>query len=93
MFFMDRHGRQCQFLEADLRTPLPRRLHFTSPDKIIELDERGGGLRDQESRLMLEQRISMGRGWCVLESDRGAVREAVHPPGSGPRINYLSLGS
>ena len=23
---------QCQFLEADLKTPLPKRLHFTSSD-------------------------------------------------------------
>jgi hypothetical protein len=66
MSFMDRHGWQCQFLEADLQTPLPRRLHFASPDKIIELVERGGGLRDQESLLMLEQGISMGRGGVFL---------------------------
>jgi hypothetical protein len=66
MSFMDRHGWQCQFLEADLKTPLPRKLHFTSPDKIIELVERGGGLRDQESRLMLEQGIAMGRGGVFL---------------------------
>jgi len=64
--FLDRHGWQCQFLEADLKTPLPKRLHFSSPDKIIELVERGGGLRDQESRLMLEQGISMGRGGVFL---------------------------
>ena len=66
MSFIDRHGWQCQFLEADLKTPLPKRLHFSSPDKIIELVERGGGLRDQESRLMLEQGISMGRGGVFL---------------------------
>jgi hypothetical protein len=66
MSFMDRHGWQCQFLEADLKTRLPKRLHFSSPDKIIELVERGGGLRDQESRLMLEQGISMGRGGVFL---------------------------
>ena len=52
-----------QFLEASLKTPLPKRLHFTSPDKIIELIERGGGFPDQESRLMLEQGIAMGRGY------------------------------
>jgi hypothetical protein len=66
MSFMDRRGWQCQFLEADLKTPLLKRLHFTSPDKIIELVERGGGFPDQESRLMLEQGISMGRGGAFL---------------------------
>jgi hypothetical protein len=44
MSFMDRHGWQCQFLEDDLKTPLPKRLRFTSHDKIIELVEHGGGL-------------------------------------------------
>ena len=66
MSFMDRHGWQCQFLEADLKTPLPKRLHFTSPDKINDLVERGGGLRDQESRLMLDQGIAMGSGGVFL---------------------------
>jgi len=66
MSFQDRHGWQCQFLEADLQTPLPRKLHFTSSDKIIELVERAGGFRDQESRLMLEQGVSMGRGGVFL---------------------------
>jgi len=45
---------------------LPRRLHFISADKIIELVERGGGFPDQESRLMLGQGISMGRGGVFL---------------------------
>ena len=66
MVFQDRHGWQCQFLEADLKTPLPRKLTFGSPDKIIELVERGGGFKDQESRLMLEQGIAMGRGGVFL---------------------------
>jgi hypothetical protein len=35
--FQDRHGWQCRFLEADLKTLVPKRLHCTSPDKIIEL--------------------------------------------------------
>ena len=64
--FQDRHGWQCQFLEADLKTPLPKRLHFTSSDKVVELVERGGGITDQESRLMLEQGISIGRGRVFL---------------------------
>ena len=66
MSFQDRHGWQCQFLEADLKTPLPRKLQFSSADKIVELVERGGGFKDQESRLMLDQGIAMGRGGVFL---------------------------
>jgi hypothetical protein len=64
--FQDRKGWHCQFLEADLKTPLPRHLHFKSPDKIIELVQRGGGFPDQESRLMLNQGIEKGRGGVFL---------------------------
>jgi len=78
--FQDRNGWQCQFLEADLKTPLPRKLHFTSPDKIIEIVERGGGLRDQESRLMLHQGISLGRGGVFLNLTEVAVRETQSVP-------------
>jgi hypothetical protein len=44
MSFQSRNGWHCQFLEADLKTSLPRKLHFASPEKIIELVERGGGI-------------------------------------------------
>ena len=53
--FQDRHRWQCQFLEADLKTPLPLKLHVIFPDRVLELIERGGGFKDQERRLMLEQ--------------------------------------
>ena len=50
--FQVRHGRQYQFLEANLKTPLPRRLHFASSDRIgaaglgrNEPGERGSGIR------------------------------------------------
>lgn len=66
MSFQDRYGWHCQFHEADLQTALPRKLHFNSPDKIVELVERGGGFKDQESRLMLAQGIAMGRGGVFL---------------------------
>jgi hypothetical protein len=64
--FQDRYGWQCQFIEADLQTPLPCKLHFASSDKVVELGERGGGITDQESRLLLEQGISIGRGRVFL---------------------------
>lgn len=66
MYFQFRDGWQCQFLEADLKTPLPRRLHFTSADKVVELVNRGCGITDQESRLMLDQEIAKGRGGIFL---------------------------
>jgi hypothetical protein len=34
MYFFKRGGWQVQFLEADLKTPLPRKLTFADPDKI-----------------------------------------------------------
>ena len=66
MYFQYRDGWQCQFLETDLKTSLPRKLHFTSPEKVIKLVERGGGITDQESRLMLDQAMMAGRGGVFL---------------------------
>jgi hypothetical protein len=67
MYFQCRNGWQCQFLEADLKTALPKKLHFTSAAKVIELVERGGGITEQECRLMLDQAIAKGRGGIFLK--------------------------
>jgi hypothetical protein len=64
--FQCRYGWHCQFLELDLKTPLPRKLHFASPDKVVELVERGGGLSNLESRQALDQAIKIGRGGVFL---------------------------
>jgi hypothetical protein len=64
--FQCRNGWQCQLLEQDLKTALPRKLHFKSAGKVIELVERGGGLTNQESQLMLNQGIVTGRGGVFL---------------------------
>ena len=66
MSFQCRYGWHCQFLEEDLKTPLPRKLHFASPDKVVELVERGGGLSNLESRQALDQAIEIGRGGVFL---------------------------
>ena len=66
MSFQCRCGWQCQFLEQDLKTPLPRKLRFASPDKVVELVERGGGLSNLESRQALDQAIGIGRGGVFL---------------------------
>ena len=62
MFFQYRNGWQCQFIEQDLKTSLPRKLRFASSDKVVELIKRGGKITDQKSRLMLDQAIATGRG-------------------------------
>jgi hypothetical protein len=51
--FQFREGWQCQFLEADLQTPLPKKLHFASSDKVVEL--------------VVDQGIEMGRGGLFLQ--------------------------
>jgi hypothetical protein len=40
MYFFLRSGWQVQFLEADLKTPLPWKLTFNDPHKIRELARR-----------------------------------------------------
>jgi hypothetical protein len=66
MSFMDRHGWQCQFLEADLKTPLPRKLNFTSSNKIAELIERAGGFKDSAERQGFDHGVAIGRGGVFL---------------------------
>jgi hypothetical protein len=66
MYFQCRNGWHCQFLEQDLKTSLPKKLHFASSDKVIELVEYGGGMTDHESRLMLSQAVDAGRGGVFL---------------------------
>jgi hypothetical protein len=67
--FQFRDDWRCQFLEQDLKTPLPRKLHFASPDKIVELVERGGGFKDLADRQSLDHGVAMGRGG-----------KSLHPP-------------
>jgi hypothetical protein len=66
MTFLHRQGWHVQFLEADLRTPLPRKLTFTDSDKIRELARRGEAWGDSESRQMLEHAVETGRAGCFL---------------------------
>jgi hypothetical protein len=67
LYFQCRNGWNCQFLEQDLQTPLPRRLHFSTPDKVIEVIQRVGGLIDSESKTMVNLAIENGRGGVFLK--------------------------
>jgi hypothetical protein len=70
--FMRRDGWYCQFLEADLKTSLPRRLHFKGPEKIREMYERFGMDKKLEDRSALEYAIGIGRGsvWMLLNEEQ-----------------------
>ena len=67
MSFMHRDGWYCQFLEEDLKTSLPRKLTFATSDKILDLAERTGALRDLACRQAIEHGVSVGRGgvWLI----------------------------
>lgn len=71
LYFMLRNGWHCQFLEPDLKTPLPRKLTFATPDKLLEIYERWGESRLLEDRSALEYAIRMGRGsiWLLLSAE------------------------
>ena len=67
MSFMSRDGWQVQFLEVDLKTPLPRTLTFADPEKIRELARRGEAWGTPEAKQMLENAIEIGRGGLYLK--------------------------
>lgn len=56
-----RGGWQVQFTEADLKTPLPRKLTFSDPEKIRELATRREAWGTSEARQILEHAIETGR--------------------------------
>jgi hypothetical protein len=64
--FQCRCGWHCKFLEQDLNTPLPRKLHFKSAEKIIMLVARCDGSGNLESKQMLGQAIKTGQGEIFL---------------------------
>ena len=66
MSFFWRENWQVEFLEADLKTPLPRKFTFSDPGKIRELAKRGEAWGNSESRQMLEHAIETGRGGVYL---------------------------
>jgi|HubBroStandDraft_6_1064221.scaffolds.fasta_scaffold19477_2 hypothetical protein len=77
MYFFRRGGWQVQFLEAGLKTPLPRKLMFTGPEKIRELARGGEAWGILDTKLALEHAIEMGRSGAYPEVDA-----ALHAPGS-----------
>ncbi len=67
MSFMNRNGWLCQFLEEDLKTLLPRALHFRTEDKVREIARRGGAMLNLETLQAFDHGIEIGRGGVWLE--------------------------
>ena len=73
-YFFKRGGWQVQFLEADLKTPLPCKLTFAHADKIREVARRGEALGTLEQKQALEHAIENGRGGIYLRLTPGQYR-------------------
>jgi hypothetical protein len=65
MSFFLRAGWHVQFLETDLKTPLPRKLTFADPDKIRGLARRGETMATSEMRQMMDYAIDVGREYLA----------------------------
>ena len=68
MHYMLSDGWFCQFLDEDLKTPLPRKVRFDDAAKIIEMAEKGGAAMRLEDRQAIDYGIAQGRGsvWLSL---------------------------
>ena len=67
MHFMFRKGWLCQFLEEDLKTPLPRKITVADEKKIFEMAKRGGFTLNIAGRQELLDKIRKGNGGIWLD--------------------------
>jgi len=79
MHFMLSSSWYCQFLEADLKTPLPRTFHFQDPAKIVEMARLGGAPMMLEHKQALEYAIKTGRGSVMLSLTEEQYRKLQVP--------------
>ena len=62
----------CQFLEEDLKTPLPGRLQFKSAEKIRTIVDKVGNFANLQDRQALDYGLEIGRGgvWLQLNEEQ-----------------------
>lgn len=72
MYYMFRQDWMCQFLEEDLKTPLPRRLHFKDAEKIRTIIDKVGNFANLQDRQALDYGLAIGRGgvWLQLTEEQ-----------------------
>jgi hypothetical protein len=75
MHFMVRKDWYCQFLEADLKTPLARKVTIRDEKKLFEMAERGGFKMTPAARQKVRRDIQNGRGgiWLELTVEQYAI--------------------
>jgi hypothetical protein len=66
MSFFQSKGWQVSFLHKDMRTTAAPPRTFSSPQKILDLARRGGGLPDLAAKQSLTSAIENGRGGLDL---------------------------
>ena len=59
----------CSFLEEDLKTTLPRRVSFATPEQMLAFAERGGAAMNLEDRQVFEHGLSHRARRYMAESD------------------------
>lgn len=67
MHFVFRKGWFCEFLEEDLKTPLPRKITVGDEQKIWEMAKRGGFTLNIAGRQELYEKVRKGGGGIWLE--------------------------
>jgi len=72
MYYMRREGWVCQFLEEDLKTALPHRLHFKNEEKIRTIVDKVGNFANLQDRQALDYGLHIGRGgvWLQLSEEQ-----------------------
>jgi len=65
---MQRLGWYCQFLEEDLKTPLPLKLSFADESKVRELAQTGGGFANLEAQHAFNRGIEIGAAEITCSS-------------------------
>ena len=67
MQFVLMKGWLCHFLEADLETPLPRKVTVRDQKKLFEMAERSGVHLNPAGLYSIQKAIEEGRGGIWLE--------------------------
>jgi hypothetical protein len=93
MHFMRTNGWYCQFLEEDLKTPLPLKLALDDPEKSRELAKRGGVSMILENRQAIDHGTRVGRGSVWLSLTLEQYEKLKRPSRGGRTSGRIRSGS